>query len=71
MPALYSFMTRFGEVKVTLVCENSASLWAKVDRDQIDLALVTSDGPSRGELQFREALVVVPGRRYGPWPRTI
>ncbi|WP_238786588.1 LysR family transcriptional regulator [Pseudomonas sp. S34] len=70
MSALYSFMTRFSEVEVTLVCADSASLWAKVNRGQIDLALVTSDGPSRGELLIREALVVVPGRRYGHWPRT-
>ena len=69
MPALRSFMTRFGEVEVTLVCEDSASLWAKVDRGQIDLALVTRDGPSRGELLFREALVWGGAEQHEAWKR--
>lgn len=69
MPALRSFMTRFAEVEVTLVCEDSASLWAKVDRGRIDLALVTRDGPSRGELLFREALVWGGAEQHEAWKR--
>lgn len=69
MLALRSFMTRFGEVEVTLVCEDSASLWAKVDRGQVDLALVTRDGPSRGELLFREALVWGGAEQHETWKR--
>ncbi|UVL64819.1 LysR family transcriptional regulator [Pseudomonas sp. B21-031] len=70
MPALRSFMTRFGEVEVTLACEDSATLWAKVDRGQIDLALLTRDAPSRGELLFREALVWGGAEQHEAWKRS-
>lgn len=69
MPALRSFMTRFGEVEVTLVCKDSATLWAMIDRGQIDLALLTRDGPSRGELLFREALVWGGAEQHEVWKR--
>ena len=70
MPALRGFMTRFSEVEVTLVCEDSASLWTKVERGQIDLALVTRDGPALGELLFREALIWGGAEQHETWKRS-
>ncbi|VVN82680.1 LysR family transcriptional regulator [Pseudomonas fluorescens] len=69
VPVLRTFAARFNEVEVTLVCEESTALWAKVDRGEIDLALVTRDAPSRGELLFREALVWGAAEQHEVWKR--
>lgn len=69
VPALRSFASRFKEVEVTIVCEESASLWAKVDRGEIDLAVVTRDAQSEGELLFREALVWAAAEQHEIWKR--
>lgn len=67
VPVLRHFAARFSDVKVTLVCEESTALLAKVDRGEIDLALVTRDAPSRGELLFREALVWAGAEQHEIW----
>jgi DNA-binding transcriptional LysR family regulator len=69
VPVLRSFAARFSEVEVTLVCEESTALWTKVDRGEIDLALVTRDAPSRGELLFKEALVWGGAEQHEVWKR--
>ncbi len=69
VPVLRSFAARFNEVEVTLVCEESTALWAKIDRGEIDLALVTRDAPARGELLFREALVWGAAEQHEAWKR--
>ncbi|WP_041166986.1 LysR family transcriptional regulator [Pseudomonas putida] len=69
VPVLKSFIARFGEVEVTLVCEESTALLAKVDRGEIDLAVVTRDAPSRGTLLFREALVWGADEQHEVWKR--
>ncbi|MEE5058228.1 LysR family transcriptional regulator [Pseudomonas alliivorans] len=70
VPVLRHFAARFGEVEVTLVCEESTALLAKVDRGEIDLALVTRDAPSRGELLFKEALVWGAAEQHEIWKRS-
>ncbi|MCY1425108.1 HTH-type transcriptional regulator ArgP [compost metagenome] len=70
VPVLSHFAARFSEVEVTLVCEESTALLAKVDRGEIDLALVTRDAPSRGELLFREALVWGAAEQHETWKRS-
>lgn len=66
---LRSFAAHFSEVEVTVVCEESTALCAKVDRGEIDLALVTRDAPARGELLFREALVWGGAEHHEVWKR--
>jgi DNA-binding transcriptional LysR family regulator len=70
VPVLRHFASRFSEVEVTLVCEESTALLAKVDRGEIDLALVTRDAPSRGALLFREALVWGGAEQHEIWKRS-
>lgn len=70
MPVLRHISSRFSDVEVTLVCEESTALLARVDRSEIDLALVTRDAPSRGELLFREALVWGGDEQHEIWKRS-
>lgn len=69
-PVLRTFASRFSEVELTLVCEPSISLVAKVERGEIDLALATRDLPSRGEFLFREDLIWVGSDQHEVWKRT-
>lgn len=70
VPVLRHFAGRFGDIEITLVCEESTALLAKVDRGEIDLALVTRDAPSRGELLFREALTWCAAEQHEIWKRS-
>src|SRR5437867_9269605 len=58
-PVLRSFATRHAGVEITLVCEQSTTLIQKVQRGELDLALVSRDRPQRGTLLFHEPLVWV------------
>ncbi len=66
-PVLRTFTTRFSDVEVTLVCEPSTALVAKVDRGEIDLALASRDAPGRGEFLFREGLIWVGSDQHEVW----
>lgn len=68
-PALPTFLTRHGEVDVTLVCEPSTSLLAMVEKGEIDLALATRAAPGQGEVLFHEALVWAGSDRHEVWKR--
>lgn len=68
-PVLRTFASRYAEVEVTLVCEPSISLVAKVERGEIDLALVTRDLPNRGEFLFREDLMWVASEQHEVWKK--
>jgi DNA-binding transcriptional LysR family regulator len=68
-PVLRTFASRFSEVELTLICEPSISLVAKVERGEIDLALATRDLPSRGEFLFQEELVWVGSDQHEVWKR--
>jgi DNA-binding transcriptional LysR family regulator len=68
-PVLCIFSSRFSEVEVTVVCEQSTSLLAKVERGEIDLALVTRDMPGRGEFLFGEDLIWVGSDQHEVWKK--
>lgn len=69
VPVLRSFAVRFSEVEVTLVCEESTKLWTKIDRGELDLALVSRGASSKGKLLFREALVWGAAEQHEVWKR--
>ena len=52
-----------------LDCEQSTALIPKVQRGELDLALVSRDRPNRGTLLFREPLVWVGAAQYEAWRR--
>lgn len=66
-PVLSTFAGKYAGVQVTLVCEPSTALAARLARGDVDLALMTRDTPSRGELLFHEALVWVASEQHEVW----
>ncbi|SCK05495.1 LysR family transcriptional regulator [Vogesella sp. LIG4] len=68
-PVLRTFSSRYPGVEITLVCEQSTVLIPRVERGELDLALVSRDQPQRGELLFREALLWVGAEEHEAWRR--
>ena len=68
-PVLRTFSSRYTSVEITLVCEQSTALIPKVERGELDLAVVTRDRPDRGVLLFKERLVWVGEEQYEAWRR--
>jgi len=68
-PVLRSFANRHGGVEIVLNCEQSTALIPKVQRGELDLALVSRDKPQRGTLLFEEPLVWVGAMPYEAWRR--
>lgn len=68
-PVLRSFAARHAAVELTLVCEQSTLLIPRVQRGEIDLAVVTRDRPQRGTLLFHEPLVWVGAPQHEAWRR--
>ena len=68
-PVLRSFASRHAGVEIVLDCEQSTALIPKVQRGELDLALVSRDRPNRGTLLFREPLVWVGAAQYEAWRR--
>ncbi len=68
-PVLRTFANRHSEVELTLACEPSTSLVAKLERGEIDLALATRDVPGRGEYLFHEDLIWVGTELHELWAR--
>ena len=68
-PVLRSFANRHAGVEIVLNCEQSTALIPKVQRGELDLALVSRDKPSRGTMLFREPLVWVGAVQYQAWRR--
>lgn len=68
-PVLRSFATRHAAVEITLVCEQSTVLIPKVQRGEVDLAVVTRDRAGRGSLLLHEPLVWVGAARHEAWRR--
>jgi DNA-binding transcriptional LysR family regulator len=68
-PVLRSFATRHAGVEIALVCEQSTLLIPKVQRGELDLAVVTRDKPQRGTLLFHEPLVWVGAAQHEVWRR--
>ncbi len=68
-PVLRSFANRHAAVEIALHCEQSTMLIPKVQRGEMDLALVSRDKPQRGTLLFHEPLVWVGAAPYEAWRR--
>jgi len=68
-PVLRSFAGRHGGVEIVLDCEQSTSLIPRVQRGELDLALVSRDRPTRGTLLFEEPLVWVGAAPHEAWRR--
>jgi DNA-binding transcriptional LysR family regulator len=68
-PLLRRFAARHANVEIVLDCEQSTSLIPRVQRGELDLALVSRDRPSRGTLLFHEPLVWVAAARHEAWRR--
>ncbi|RKT99052.1 LysR family transcriptional regulator [Burkholderia sp. Nafp2/4-1b] len=68
-PVLRTFSSRFNDVEVTLLCEPSIALLARLERGEVDLAVMTRDTPNRGELLFRESLIWVASEQHEVWKR--
>lgn len=70
VPALHAFANRYSEVEVTVVCEPSTVLVTKIERGEVDLALVSLDAPGRGDLLFKEDLIWVGSEPHAAWTRS-
>ncbi|XAW89234.1 LysR family transcriptional regulator [Vibrio sp. CDRSL-10 TSBA] len=64
---LRTFTSRYSGIDITLVCEHSTALIPKVERNELDIAVITRDAPNRGELLFKEELVWVAGQQHDIW----
>lgn len=68
-PVLRSFANRHAAVEIELHCEQSTVLVPKIQRGELDLALVSRDRPGRGTLLFDEPLVWVGAPQHEAWRR--
>lgn len=68
-PVLRSFASRHAAVEIELHCEQSTVLVPKIQRGELDLALVSRDRPGRGTLLFDEPLVWVGAPQHEAWRR--
>ncbi|MHC8381291.1 LysR family transcriptional regulator [Pseudomonas sp. LB3P14] len=68
-PVLKRFAVQFGAVEIELSCEQSTSLISRVERGDLDLALVSRDHPRRGTLLFHEPMVWVGSPQFEIWRR--
>lgn len=66
-PVLKRFAPHFGTVEIELHCEQSTSLIPRVERGELDLALVSRDHRRRGTLLFHEPLVWVGSAQFDVW----
>jgi len=68
-PVLRRFASRHAGVEISLFCEQSTALIPRVQRGELDLALVSRDRPGRGTLLFAEPLVWVGAAAHEAWRR--
>jgi len=68
-PVLRRFAPRHGGVEIQLDCEQSTALIPRVQRGELDLALVSRDNARRGTLLFHEPMVWVGAPQYEVWAR--
>lgn len=68
-PVLKRFAPRHGTVEIELNCEQSTSLIPRVERGDLDLALISRDHPRRGTLFFHEPMVWVGSPQFDAWRR--
>lgn len=69
-PVLRRFAPRHGGVEIQLDCEQSTALIPRVQRGELDLALVSRDHARRGTLLFHEPMVWVGAPQFDVWARS-
>lgn len=68
-PVLRRFAPHHGAVEIELICEQSTALIPRVERGDLDLALVSRDHPRHGTLLFHEPMVWVGADSFQLWRR--
>lgn len=68
-PVLKRFAPHYGAVEIELNCEQSTSLIPRVERGDLDLALVSREHPRQGTLLFHEPMVWVGSNQFQIWRR--
>lgn len=68
-PVLKRFAPQHGAVEIELSCEQSTALIPRVERGDLDLALVSRDQPRHGTLLFHEPMVWVGSPQFPTWRR--
>ncbi|MBB5320761.1 LysR family transcriptional regulator [Marinobacter oulmenensis] len=68
-PVLKRFAPQHGSVEVELCCEQSSALIPRVEKGELDLALVSRDRPGQGTRLFSEPLVWVGSPQFEIWRR--
>lgn len=68
-PVLRRFSNQYPSVEIDLRCEQSTALIPLVERDKLDLALISQDKSARGEHLFDEPLVWVGDPQFELWRR--
>ncbi|MCQ4275476.1 LysR family transcriptional regulator [Stutzerimonas degradans] len=68
-PVLRRFAPHHGAVEIELICEQSTALIPRVERGDLDLALVSRDHPRHGTLLFHEPMVWVGADTFQLWRR--
>jgi DNA-binding transcriptional LysR family regulator len=68
-PVLKRFAPYHGAVEIELNCEQSTSLIPRIERGELDLALVSRDHPRHGTLLFHEPMVWVGSAQFQVWRR--
>lgn len=58
-PVLKRFAPRYGGVEIELYCEQSTSLIPRIERGDLDLALISRDDSRQGTLLFHEPMLWV------------
>ncbi|WP_111498476.1 MULTISPECIES: LysR family transcriptional regulator [Marinobacter] len=68
-PVLKRFAPYHGSVEIELVCEQSTLLIPRVERGELDMALVSREHPRHGAVLFHEPLVWVGSPQFEVWRR--
>lgn len=68
-PVLKRFAPYHGSVEIELNCEQSTALIPRVERGDLDLALISRDHPRHGTLLFYEPMVWVGSPQFQIWRR--
>jgi len=68
-PVLRRFAPHHRAVEIELICEQSTALIPRVERGDLDLALVSRDHPRHGTLLFHEPMVWVGADSFQLWRR--
>lgn len=68
-PILKRFAPNYGAVEIEFICEQSTLLIPMVQRNKIDLALVSRESKNQGTLLFYEPMVWVGSSQFEVWRR--